>query len=277
MAPVRVTKYSGNTQRYDESKLRQSLKNAGTPQQTVDTIVNSIGDILYEGIPTQEIYKEAFKYLQTVSERSAGRYRLKEALFEFGATGFPFEKFVAELLKRLGYETEVEIIAQGDCVSHKIDVIAQNDDAYLLVECEFQNRDENRCNIKVPLYVQSRFQDLKRHWSDQTENSDKIHKGWVVTNTRFTYDAKEYGTCVGLKLLSWDFPRKKGIKDLVTYLNLYPVTCLSSLTRDEKNQLLSHDIIFCSQICDDKKRLEAAGINPRQVNRIAREAEEICS
>jgi Holliday junction resolvase-like predicted endonuclease len=277
MALVRVTKYSGNTQTYDESKLRKSLKNAGASEPVIDEIVNRVRNFIYEGISTQKIYKEAFKYLQTISERSAGRYRLKEALFELGPTGYPFEKFIAELLNRLGYETEVGVTVLGDCVTHEIDVIAQNDDAYLFVECKFHNRNENRCNIKVPLYVQSRFQDLKRNWSDQPGNNDKIHKGWVVTNTRFTYDAEEYGNCVGLKLLSWDFPRKKGIKVLVEYLNLYPVTCLSSLTREEKNRLLSHDIIFCRQICDDKKLLETAGINPRQINRIAREAEEICS
>lgn len=277
MAPVRVTKYSGNSETYDESKLRKSLKNAGASEPAIDEIANKVRNFIYEGIPTQKIYKKAFKYLQTISEKSAGRYRLKEALFELGPTGYPFEKFVAELLNRLGYETERGVTVLGECVTHEIDVIAQNDDAYLLVECKFHNRDENRCNIKVPLYVQSRFQDLKRNWSDKSAKDDKIYKGWVVTNTRFTYDAEEYGNCVGLKLLSWNYPRKKGIKDLVEYLNLYPVTCLSSLTKEEKNQLLSHDIIFCSQICDDKKLLEPAGINPRQINRIAKEAEEVCS
>lgn len=275
--PVNVTKYSGDKEPFNEVKLRQSLQSAGANSILTDHIVNQIKGNLYEGISTQKLYKEAFRLLSTNSERSAGRYRLKEALFELGPSGYPFEKFIAELLNRLGYKTDVGITLQGECVAHEIDVIAQNDDAYLLVECKFHNRNENRCNVKVPLYIQSRFQDLKKILGRLPGHKEKIHKGWVVTNTRFTSDAEKYGTCVGLKLLSWDFPRKNGIKDLITYLNLHPVTCLSHLTKEEKRQLLSHDIIFCRQVCEDKKRLEQAGINPRQINRIAKEAKEICN
>lgn len=276
MAPIHITKYSGNSAKYDESKLRQSLSNAGAPESLIDETVTAVRPQLHDGISTEKIYKETLKFLQNFSKRVAGRYRLKEALFELGPSGASFEKFVTKLLNRLEYETEVGVSALGHCITHSIDIIAQNADAYILVECKFYNRDEERCNANVPLYFQSRLQDVKKKWSQQPENTDKIYKGWVVTNTRFSYDAEEYGNCVGLKLLSWDLPRKRGIKDLVEYLNLYPVTCLSSLTKEEKNQLLEQDTIFCRQICEDKKVLEAAGINPRQINRVAKEAEEIC-
>ena len=276
MAPIHVTKYSGNSEKYDESKLRQSLMNAGAPESLIDKTVTAVRPHLHDGVSTQKIYKATLKFLQNSSKKLAGRYRLKEALFELGPSGVPFEKFVTELLNRLEYETEVGVFALGHCITHKIDIIAQNSDAYILVECKYYKRDEQRCNVNVPLYFQSRLQDVKKKWSKHPENTDIIYKGWVITNTRFSYDAEEYGNCVGLKLLSWDLPRKRGIKDLVEYLNLYPVTCLSSLTKKEKNQLLEKDIIFCRQICEDKKNLEAAGINPRQINRIAKEAEEIC-
>ena len=277
MAQVQVTKYSGHTETYDESKLRQSLSKAGATNSLIDETISAVSGLLFDGITTEEIYKEALKYLQIFSKKAAGRYKLKEALFELGPSSIPFEKFVTELLTRLGYETEVGVTVPGHCITHDIDVIAHNDDAYILVECKFYTRDEDRCNVKVPLYFQSQFQDLKQKKSTRPGDENKIYKGWIVTNTRFTYKAEEYGNCVGLKLLSWDFPRKRGIKDLVEYLNLYPVTCLSSLTKEEKNQLLEKDIIFCRQISEDKKDLEAAGINPRQIGRIAKEAEEICS
>ncbi len=277
MAPVHVTKYSGETEEYDESKLRQSLRSAGADSVLVDYISGEIQDMLYEGISTQKIYKEAFRLLKSESQRSAGRYKLKEALFELGPSGYPFERFIAELLNRLGYQTEVGVIVQGDCVSHEIDVIAQKDDSYLLVECKFHNRNENRCNVKVPLYIQSRFQDVKRNWSSLPGHKNKTHKGWVVTNTRFTSDAEKYGHCIGLELLSWDYPKNSGLKDLIGRMNLHPVTCLSSLTKEEKTRLLKHNIIFCRQLCEDKNRMKSAGINPRNVNSIAKEAEEICN
>lgn len=277
MASVHVTKYSGETEEYDESKLRHSLSSAGADPVLIDRIADQINEKLYDGISTQKIYKEAFRLLKAESQRTAGRYKLKEALFELGPSGFPFERFIAELLNRLGYETEVGVTVKGDCVSHEIDVIAQKDDHYLLVECKFHNRNEHRCNVKVPLYIHSRFLDVKRNWSSLPGHKQKTHMGWVVTNTRFTSDAEQYGVCIGLKLLSWDFPRKNGIKDLVARLNLHPITCLSTLNKEEKNQLLNQKIIFCRQICNNKKILKAAGINPRHVNKIAKEAEEICN
>lgn len=277
MAPVHVTKYSGETEEYDESKLRQSLRSAGADSVLIDYISGQIQDMLYEGISTQKIYKEAFRLLKSESQRSAGRYKLKEALFELGPSGYPFERFIAELLNRLGYQTEVGVVVQGDCVSHEIDVIAQKDDLHLLVECKFHNRNENRCNVKVPLYIQSRFQDVKRNWSSMPGHKNKTHKGWVVTNTRFTSDAEKYGPCVGLELLSWDFPKNSGLKDLIGRMNLHPVTCLSSLEKDEKQQLLKSNIIFCKQIFDDKNILKSVNINPRHINKIAKEAEEICN
>ena len=277
MASVHVTKYSGETEEYDESKLRRSLKSAGADSVLIDHIAEEIQKILHDGISTQKIYKEAFRLLKSESQRTAGRYKLKEALSELGPSGYPFERFIAELLNRQGYQTEVGVTVRGDCVSHEIDVIAQKDESYLLVECKFHNRNDNRCNVKVPLYIQSRFQDVKRNWSSLPGHKNKTHKGWVVTNTRFTSDAEKYGNCVGLKLLSCDFPKNNGIKDLVTQLNLHPVTCLSTLSKEEKNLLLKHNIIFCRQICEDKNQMKSAGINPRNVNRIAKEAEEICN
>jgi hypothetical protein len=129
----------------------------------------------------------------------------------------------------------------------------------------------------VPLYIQSRFRDVKKNWSSLPGHENKTHKGWVVTNTRFTTDAEKYGICAGLELLSWDFPKRNGIKDLVEKLNLHPVTCLSNLDQAEKKLLLEHDIIFCRQICEDKSVLQSSGINPRHVNKIAKEAHEICN
>lgn len=277
MSQIQVTKYSGETQPYDESKLRQSLKSAGATQDTIDQIAKNISELLYDGISTQKIYAEAFRQLRQDSSRSAGRYKLKEALFELGPTGYPFEIFIGELLNRHGYETEVGVTMKGDCVPHEIDVVAKKDDEFLMVECKFHNRNQHHCNIKVPLYIHSRFLDIKGKWSQQPGHKFKVHRGFVATNTRFSSDAVTYASCVGLQLLSWDYPKREGIKELVRKYNLHPVTCLSSLSKDDKSLLLEKDVIFCRQIWEDKEILKSAGINPRRVNNIAKEAGEICN
>ena len=245
MSTVNVTKASGEKQEYDAFKLRKSLANAGAQKELIQEISKSVEGMLYEGITTKKIYKEAFRQLKSASQKTAVSYKLKEAILELGPTGFPFEKFVAELLNRMGYQTEVGVIVQGECVTHEVDVLASKDDEFFMIECKFHNRKENTCNVKVPLYIQSRFLDVKNNWMSLPGHKYKVHKGWIVTNTRFTSDAEQYGECVGLKLLSWDYPAKNGLKDLITRVGLHPITSLSSLNKQEKEMLLAMDVISC--------------------------------
>lgn len=276
MGTVAVTKASGEKEPYNENKLRSSLANAGADRQIIEQITRTIEDILYDGIPTKKIYKEAFRLLRQHSNHSAGRYKLKEAILELGPTGYPFEKFVGELLSRLGYSTQTGIIVEGDCVSHEIDVVAEKDDEYFMIECKFHNRKGHKCNVKIPLYIQSRFKDVEKNWSSQPRHEDKRHRGWVVTNTRFTKDARDYGECVGLRLLSWDYPEQNGLKDLIGRVNLHPITSLSRLSKKEKQQLLEKDVVFCLQLCEDEQILSSIGMDNRKKNRILKEAQDIC-
>ncbi len=73
----------------------------------------------------------------------------------------------------------------------------------------------------------------------------------VVTNTRFTQDAVTYGNCVGLNLLSWDYPKENGLKDRIDRLGLYPITVSYLLTNREKQFLLSRDVVLCRQLLKD--------------------------
>lgn len=277
IAPIHVTKASGEQEPFDESKLRRSLRNAGASDSLIDSITQSVKDLLVDGISTRRIYREAFRQLRIESQRVAGRYKLKEAILELGPTGFPFEKFIGEMLNRMGYETEVGITVEGNCVSHEIDVLAQKGDEHYMIECKFHNRKENRCNVQIPLYIQSRFLDVKENWSGLPGHKNKRHQGWVVTNTRFTKDAQTYGECIGLKLLSWDYPKREGLKDLIARVNLHPVTCLSFLSKAEKQQLLEKNVIFAIQISEDKNILKRLGIASRKANRIYKEAVDICN
>lgn len=277
MSTVNVTKASGEKQEFNPSKLQGSLANAGASKELIDHISGSIEEILYEGITTQKIYKEAFRQLKLESKKSAGRYKLKEAILELGPTGYPFEKFVAELLNRMGYQTEVGVSVQGDCVTHEIDVLATKENGHFMIECKFHNRKENTCNVKVPLYIQSRFLDVKKNWMSQPGHENKDHKGWIVTNTRFTTDAEKYGECVGLRLLSWDYPKNNGLKDLITRVGLHPVTSISSLSKQDKEMLLETDVIFCSQLHEKPELLQKVGIQNRKANRILKEVAAICN
>jgi hypothetical protein len=274
--PVEVTKASGEREPFDVSKLRRSLHRAGASDPNIDAIVDYIRGQLVDGISTKKIYKRAFEKLREISEGHAARYRIKEALFELGPSGYPFERFVAEMLRRKGFDTTVNVTLKGKCVTHEVDVIAEKEQTQYMIECKFHNRPGYKCDVKVPLYIHSRFQDIYNNHSGRVANGNE-HKGWLVTNTRFSGDALEYGTCVGLEMLSWDYPKGASIREIVDEVNLHPVTCLSSLSKSDKQALIDREVIFCSELVSQPDLLSSIGMSTRDRSKVMNEAEQICN
>jgi len=271
-----VTKASGEQSPFSEEKIRTSLRRSGADEAQIDFILQEVKKQLYDGMTTRKIYRIAFSLLKSGSRHLAARYHLKEALMELGPSGFPFEKYVAELLKFQGYKTRVGQILQGKCVTHEIDVIAEKDDQLLLVECKYHNQRGISCNVKIPLYIHARFNDVEAHELKNTAYTLKQRKGSIVTNTRFTADAIQYAGCSGIELLGWDHPFRKGLKDQIDQSQLYPVTCLTSLTTAEKQHFLDREIVLCSELKNNERLLSSIGIKAGRMVTVLNEVHQLC-
>ena len=234
---VLIKKYSGEYEAFDVNKLINSLRRSRADEDIIQDIAPKVQEQIEEGMTTKKIYQLAFKMLKRKSRVSASKYKLKKALMELGPTGFPFEKLVGQLLAHEGFDTEVDVIVQGNCVQHEIDVIAQKDNNHYMIECKYHSDQGRVCNVKIPLYINSRFLDVEKQWERQKGHEAKFHKGGVYTNTRFTSDAVQYGKCVGLLLTSWDYPMDNGLKDRIDKAGLHPLTALTTLTKAEKSKI----------------------------------------
>ena len=84
-------------------------------------------DSIFDGISTRKIYQIAYSILYKLSNRAAGRYRLKKALFQLGPSGYPFEQFIAKILEQEGYKTKTGQFIQGKCIKHEVDVVGKKD------------------------------------------------------------------------------------------------------------------------------------------------------
>lgn len=272
---LEITKSSGDKVRFSLDKLRDSLKRTGADHATINHIIDSVRDELYQGISTKEIYNRAFALLKKKKSFYASKYKLKKAIYELGPTGFPFERFVSAVLNYSGYKTEVGTILHGKCVSHEIDVIAHKTSETTIIECKFHGEQGLKCNVKVPLYINSRYLDIKAKW-DGEKQANVLTSGWVVTNTRFTQDALQYGKCCGLYLLSWDYPKNDGLKDRIDRLGLYPITVSTLLTNREKQFLLSRDIVLCRELLNDNFYLDHLGISETRKEKIVSEITYLC-
>ena len=163
---ISIKKFNGEIEEFNVEKLKTSLRRSKASESEIDEIVEQIMPTLYDGVLSKEIYKKAFVLLKAQNRMSASRYSLKRALFDLGPTGYPFERLVGALLKEKGYKTEVSVILNGECVTHEIDVLAEKDGNVYAIECKFHSDAKATSNVKVPLYINSRFLDIQKQWNN---------------------------------------------------------------------------------------------------------------
>ena len=274
--PVYIKKSSGETELFSFEKLKKSLESSDASEDMASSIVDQIQKDIYDGMSSNLIYKKAFALLKKQNKISASRYSLKRAIFDLGPTGFPFERMISALLKERGYETKVSVILNGECVTHEIDVLAEKDGNVYAIECKFHQDPRVTSNVQVPLYINSRFLDIQKQWNENPKNSAHLKQGWLVTNTRFTDDAINYGKCVGLTLLSWDYPKNNGLKANIDTYALYPITTLNSLSRKEKHALLDKDVILVKELMDATEQMKSIGLLDSKIQKVRDEVIKLC-
>jgi hypothetical protein len=275
---ILITKSNGETAPYEQAKLRRSLQRSGAKAQLIEDIVAQIESEIQPGWSTRQIYQRAFGRLRQKSRPVAGKYKLKRAILELGPTGYPFEHFIAALLDHQGFDTRVGMVFPGRCVSHEVDVWAQRDREVRIAECKFHRDVARKNNVQVPLYFHARFNDLRDRWLSEQAGESHAKKditGWIVTNTRFSSDAIQYGTCSGLHLVGWDQPAGGSIKDWIDESGFHPITCLTSLNKAEKRGILQQGVVLCQDL--NTQVLEQGGIARNKWTRILQEAKGICS
>jgi len=273
---ILVKKNNDEKEFFSIEKLKGSLKSCGISDHQCNQIANNVKNNLHNNITTNDIHKIAFDLLKQENTVFASKYNLKRAIFDLGPTGYPFEKLVGTLLKLKGYETKVGVLLDGECVTHEIDVLAEKDGNIYAVECKFHANANINSDVKIPLYINSRFLDIQKQWNSNSNNNNNLKQGWLVTNTRFTDDALRYGKCIGLSLMSWDYPLGNSIKNNIDSFGLYPITTLINLSKEEKTSLISEDIILVKELYENKIILEKMQFPSDRIVNILDEVKELC-
>ena len=273
---MKIIKQSGQVVDFNIQKLKHSLLKSGASIETVEKVLAQIESQLYEGISTRKIYKLAFSLLKKSAKSHAARYNLRTAIQQLGPAGFYFEKFIAELFSSEGYSSKTNLFLNGKCISHEIDVVIKKDELISIIECKFHNTNDKVTDVKVPMYILSRFNDLKEKKHTLFSGKESISKCWIVTNNRFTSDAITFAKCSGLSLLSWNYPENNNIKTKNDNNYLYPITCLTTLSLAEKDRLLVLDVILVKDLKNNSESLEKIGLSTNRIKNVLKEASELC-
>ncbi len=268
-----IKKASGEIVPFSSAKLKESLVRSGAGQEVINQIVKEIESWLdgQEVIPSKQIYSKAFTMLKKLTTANAARYKLKTAMMELGPTGHPFEHFVGEIYRTMGYQVKVSEILDGHCVTHEVDVVATKENHQRFIECKYYQSTGKNANVQVPLYIRSRVDDIIRMRKSRAEFEDFTFSGGVVTNTRFTTDAEAYGECSGLHLLSWDYPQGNSLREIIDREKIFPITSLTSLTNAHKQILMDKGIVICRQILRETSVLDSLNLSNKKYRALLEE------
>jgi hypothetical protein len=269
--PITVVKSNGEREPFNALKLEHSLLNAGVSPSSAEKIIQVVQRELVDGMTTAEIYRHAFFLLHKMEKPSAMRYSMRRALSDLGPSGFPFEKFVAEIFKAQGYTIEIDKMIRGYCAEHELDVIAYNDKKLIMTEVKFHNQNGIKTDLKVALYVKARFDDLRKMHFHYGGRDMMLSEGLLITNTKFTKSAISYAMCAGVGMVGWNYPARGNLHDLIVQHKMHPITSLTTLSSDEKKYLISRGFVICSTVMDKLAILNQAGFSQKRINSIIEE------
>ena len=269
---ISITKSDGTSELFEEEKLISSLKRVGAPAEAIDDIVDEVEKEMRDGMTTSEIYTRAFALLKRHSAPLAIRYSIRRALMELGPDGFPFEKLIARIFNSWGYETMTDQQVMGVCIFHEMDVVAWKGDSLAMVEAKFHNEFGLKSDVKVALYVKARFDDIAGTAFDYGNKKRKLSERWLFTNTKFTDQAIKYCACNDVKLVGWNYPAKDNLHDIIEKNALHPITCLSSISHQQKKDLIGRSIIVCADIPHNLDVLKEVGVKAEDMQRVVEEA-----
>jgi Holliday junction resolvase len=255
---IKILKKSGLEEAFDSAKMHASLMNTGASADAAREVIRLVEREIRPGMSTKKIYRLARKHLRRIDRPSGMRYSLKDSIYALGPSGYPFEKYIASVFRLKGYRTRVGQHVKGHCVMHEVDVIATRGEEQIMMECKFHRSGNKQSDVKIAMYVDSRFRDIAKALGARPAPPLKF-SGALVTNTRLTSEAIKYADCSGLMAIAWKYPRDGGLEHMIEATGAYPVTMLPCATRHVVEKLTSKGIVLATEI----RALRAATLSRR--------------
>jgi hypothetical protein len=260
MREIHIINSKGEKEIFSFQKVYRSAIRAGANKSLAREIARIIEKDVFSGMETSDIYKRVRRLLARKNSKSYLRFSLKQAMRKLGPTGFPFEKYVGEMFKELGFSVKLNQSLSGKCVAgYEIDFLAEKDNIVYIGECKYRNLQSNRIHTNTALANHARFMDILNHaLLKQGKYKNYTKKTIIVTNTKFTTRAKRYSRCVNTKLLGWKEPKNNSLENIIEKQKFYPITILPSLKSRVKDAFVSQKMMLARDVLR---------INPRKFSK----------
>jgi len=268
---IHVIKADGSKQLFDKQKIINTCLRLQATLEQAQSIADRIEARAYDGIPTKKILQMVFRYMKKYRPAIAYQIDLKQAIAMLRSKP-DFEIFVSKLYEAMGYEVKTNLIIQGKCIEHEIDVVAKKGNETILVEVKHHVNHHAYSGLDAFLQLNSTLEDLKEGY-EIGKNNFKFNKAILICNTKVSEHAKRYALCRGLDFIAWKFPLEKGLERLIEEYKLYPITFLKEIERDEVYKLADTGIVTLKQLIGDVDEISRkSGIRKNRVLQLQKAA-----
>ncbi len=273
---ILVKKYDGSIEQFDPQKLKKSLKSSKVGEETIQELFQFFEKEGINEISSNKIYSLVRNILLKKKKTTEFlRYNLPNAISKLGPEGFAFEAFIAQVFRAYGYkEVYVGKHIPGKCLSYEMDIVAKKDGTLMTAELKFHNARNKKSDLKVVLYMDARFRDIRDSGYYEKNKPRQV----IITNTKFTTNAKKYSKCAKLEVLSWNHPIKNNLHDFILNSKIHPLTAIPSIPQKAMKDFIRRKIVSCCDLIKNNyAELKENSLIPKsKVNMIIKDINLIC-
>jgi hypothetical protein len=243
---VMVKKADGSLQPFDREKVVRTCLRMGADRQVAYEVAEKVERRLYYGIPTSQVLRMIFQFMRRRKPDIGNLFDLRKGL-SLMISKPEFEVFVRVILGRNGFEVSPNQILRGKCVNHEVDAIARKNGVTYFVEAKHHVNYHAPTGLDESRIARAVLEDVVEGFA--LGKSDlRIDRAMIVTNTRFSEEATQYGRCRDILQIGWSSPVNRGLQELVEGVNVLPLSCVKGLGVDARLKLAESGIVLFEQV-----------------------------
>jgi hypothetical protein len=247
-----VTKADGSKQPFDKQKIVHTCLRLGATQDVAIQIAQQVEANLYEGITTQKILQTILSLMGKHKPAVKHIVDLKRGISLMDPKR-EFEAFVRVLLTNSGFQVKPNTILRGLCGEHEVDAIATKDGLTYILEAKHHINYHSLTGLDESRIARAIIEDVTDAYTRGVTKT-KIDRAMIVTNTKYSEHAINYGICRDILQVGWASPDGFGIRDTVEKYHLYPLSCLRGLSAETRLRFVEVGIVLIKQLLEQDSR-----------------------
>ena len=243
---VFVTKANGSRQLFDKNKAIRTCLKMGASRQVALEIAEKVESRLYDGISTQIIHRMIIRFLRKYKPEVSNLFDLRKGISLMSPKP-EFELFIQTLLMHNGFEVRPNQILSGKCVEHEVDAVARKDGVTFFVEVKHHFSYHALTGLDESRIARAVLEDVTENEIPE-RNDWRIDHAMIVTNTKYSDYAIQYGRCRNILQIGWSSPATLGLQNTIEEKRLYPLSCLRSLPAEIRFNLVESGVVLIGQL-----------------------------